>query len=537
MSDSTDPHSAAGSATAPAWSVRTVPLGGGALAHALQQDARLHDWLAPLPATRAAWAARVASVRAQAAGHDWYTPLAPAFAASGAAAQRLARAAREGVVVTTGQQPGLFGGPMYTFSKAMSALAMADVLEAATGCPVAPVFWAATDDADWMEAAVAHVATSTGLTRIALAGPATEGVAMAEVPLGPMDAAHAQLRAACGSAAHAQLLDMVCAAYEPEATIGDAYVRMLRALLEPLGIAVLDASHASVKAVTHPLLVDALEHAAAIEEAVGMRTARIRDAGFTPQVELVDGLSLVFASASVQPGAARVRTRVPVAEAGSVAARAEVGSLGANVLLRPVIERAILPTVAYHAGPGELSYFAQLSPIAEVLRRDVPLAVPRWSGELRDARAEQLAASLGLDDDMLRDPHAAETRVAREHVDADVQDALERLQVAIEAQVRALRGAVARSDSALPPTVVDGLATSLTERLSRFDRRLTASVKRHEVQLMRDVAAVRAALRPDGVSPERKLNLVPMLARFGPAVLDAMRAAARIYVDRLVEGR
>ena len=480
--------------------------------------------------------ARVEAVRAQAAGHDWFTPLAPAFSASGAAAERLARAARGGVVVTTGQQPGLFGGPMYTLSKAMSALAMADALEAASGCPVAPVFWAATDDADWMEAAVTHVATSDGLTRIALNGPATDGVAMADVPLGAMDMAHAQLRAASGSAAHAQLLEMVCAAYQPDATIGDAYVRVLRALLEPLGIAVLDASHASLKAATHPVLVQALENAEAVDRALRTRTEAIRDAGFAPQVELVDGLSLVFASERAAVGAARVRTRVPIADAGEVASRAAVGTLGANVLLRPVVERAILPTVAYHAGPGELSYFAQVAPIADVLGRTVPLAVPRWSGEVREARAEQLATELDLDDDVLRDPHAAETRVARARVDADVQDAFERLQVAMEAQVRALRSAVAQSAMDVPASVVDGLATSLSDRLSRFDRRLSASVKRHDEQLMRDVAAVRAALRPEGTSPERKLNLIPTLARFGPSVLDAMRAAARVYVDRLVEG-
>jgi uncharacterized protein YllA (UPF0747 family) len=81
------------------------------------------------------------------ASRGWLYVLRPAFAASGAAAARLERvAAGRGIVVTTGQQPGLFGGPIYTWSKALSALTLADEIEATTGIPAAPVFWAANDD-------------------------------------------------------------------------------------------------------------------------------------------------------------------------------------------------------------------------------------------------------------------------------------------------------------------------------------------------------------------------------------------------------
>ena len=76
---------------------------------------------------------------------------APGDGRGGRAAR--AKRGREGVVVTTGQQPGLFGGPVYTWSKALSALALADALERATGIPTAPVFWAATYDADFAESA------------------------------------------------------------------------------------------------------------------------------------------------------------------------------------------------------------------------------------------------------------------------------------------------------------------------------------------------------------------------------------------------
>src|SRR5690606_26254070 len=168
-----------------------------------------------------------------------------------------------GAVVTTGQQPGLCGGPIYTWSKALSALALADALEAATGVPVAPVFWAATDDADLAEASTTWVSLPGGAEELRMTGGADEadGLPMADVPLPDLSAQLATLRRASGSIANAPPLELAERAYRPGNSVGDAYVELLRGLLQPLGIAVLGASHPAVRAAGRPLLVDALRRA------------------------------------------------------------------------------------------------------------------------------------------------------------------------------------------------------------------------------------------------------------------------------------
>lgn len=514
----------------------TVPLGGSRLSRAVQEGQIGASWYAPRPEQVAAWRAHAEQVRASLGGTDWMTTLAPAFAATGPAAERLARAAAGGVVVTTGQQPGLFGGPMYTFSKAMSALALANVLEGTTGLPVAPVFWAATDDADWMEAAITHVATHRGLHTARLVGPATDGVAMADVPLGDLTEARAILASACGSAANGAALALVDSAYVAHATIGDAYLHLLRALLEPLGIAVLDAAHPALRTAADPFLRDALRRAPAVHEALTARSREIESAGFAPQVDVVDGLSLVFhtRTESQGDGVQRTRERIPLSNATAMAREATVGSLGANVLLRPVLERALLPTVCYLAGPGEFAYFAQVAPVAVALDAHVPVVAPRWSAELVEHEARARMDRLGLTSAMLSDPHAAEQHVARAQLDDDVSDALERLRITVDTQVRALRESLSGDTAPVDDEVVQGLARDLAHRLDRFERRLVAGVKRREEDSMRAVAAVRAALRPEGKSPERVLNIIPFLARYGDAVLSAMAAAAVPHAERLV---
>ena len=515
--------------------VRSVPLGGTALSRTMQDPEGAATWGMPRPGSPEAWRARAQAVRADFAAGAWLEALRPAFAATGAAVARLARAAEHGVVVTTGQQPGLFGGPAYTISKALTALALADALEAELQVPVAPVFWAATDDADWAEAAEVHVATRAGVRRLALAGPATEGIPMAEVPLGIMEDAWAALEAACGSGAHAAVLAALREAYHPTATVGGAYLAWLRALLAPLGIAVLDASHTAVREAADPVLRRALARAVPLHEALEARSAALEAAGLSPQVELVAGRSLVFRTASDAEGRVQ-RERVALAAAAQAQDAAPLGALGPNVVLRPVVERALLPTVAYAAGPGELAYGAQVAPVAAALEMAVPLFVPRWAGEVVDRRVLDVAAALGIEEGTLESPHGAEALVAQAHLDAGVADALERLRLTVETQVALLGRAVQDAAMPVPPSVVERLGDDLARRLSRQERRLLAAVKRQEVEALRQVAMVRGALRPYGRLPERTLSLVPLLVRYGMPLLQQMAVAARGHADALVRG-
>ncbi len=507
--------------------VRTEALGGSALARAALAGRVPADWYAPTPAGPAAWGDHAAAIRRQFSAGAWYELLGPALDPRGAAAARLAEVAGgAGVVVTTGQQPGLFGGPLYTLGKAISALALADALQAATGVPVAPVFWAATDDTDFAEANHTHVVARGTLVRLAHGTDAPEGTPMSAVPLGPDVAAlGAGLRDAAGTAANAPALRDALEAYAPGATVGGAYVTLLRQLLEPLGITVLDASHVAVREGGFQLLRRALLVSAAVDDAVRARGAEIAAAGFAPQVPEVAGRSLVFRYA----GDGR-KARVPLDEARALVPRAQRAELGPNVLLRPVVERFLLPTAAYVAGPGEYAYFAQVSAVARALAVSQPLAVPRWSGTIVEPQVRRALARLDADVHDLADAHALEARLARARTPASAREALAALRDALDGPLDAL----AAVPGALAPRAVEGARAQLRHKVDRLERRVVAAAKRADAQAARDLEAVRAALRPNGAPQERVLNAVPLLARHGPALVEAMLAAARAHAERVV---
>ncbi|MBK7906851.1 MAG: bacillithiol biosynthesis cysteine-adding enzyme BshC [Gemmatimonadetes bacterium] len=452
----------------------------------------------------------------------------PAFDASGAAAERLERvAAANGIVVTTGQQPGLFGGPTYTLLKAFSALALADRIERETGIPTAPVFWAATDDADFAEASWTAIAEDGVVKRLSVQRAGKDGLVMAEMPIGDTSEQYAALVAAAGSAPHAGVLEALKAAYDPEATVGSAYVRFLRALLEPHGIAVLDAWHPATRAAARPTLVQALRRAPVVDEALALRTVAIERAGFRAQVARVPRLSLVFR------GVVGVKERVPILQATDVADRADA-VLSPNVLLRPIVERRILPTVAYVAGPGEIAYFAQVGAVAEALGTAVPLVVPRWAATIVEPAVDRRLGRLGMVIEDVRAPHDAERRLGDRAVPADIRAGLEGLREDLAKRLGALRESSAAIDDLVPERVIEGARHQLLHRVDRLERRLRAAARARQTEAVQDLAAVRAALMPEGQRQERRLNPVPMLARHGDLLVAQLKAGAAMHAGTLV---
>jgi uncharacterized protein YllA (UPF0747 family) len=330
-----------------------------------------------------------------------------------------------------------------------------------------------------------------------------------------------------GAARHVEALEHAREAYHGRQSIGGAYVALLRRLLEPLGIAVLDAAHEATRAAADETLRHALGRAGDVERALTARNAALRAAGFEPQVAEVSGLSLVF------DGLTSVKRRVRLTEATAMAQRAPRGNLGANVLLRPVLERRLLPTAAYVAGPGELAYFAQVGAVADALGLERPRAVPRWSCTIHEPHVARILERLGLTADDLRDPHAAETRLARAEMPASVRAALDTLRA--EASRASVTLATSPDATGLVPSpVAEGLRRQIEHRITRVERRFVAALKRREADTLRDVATARASLWPLGAKQERTLNFLPFLARHGESLLAEMRARAREHAEALV---
>jgi bacillithiol synthase len=197
------------------------------------------------------------------------------------------------------------------------------------------------------------------------------------------------------------------------------------------------------------------------------------------------------------------------------------------------VERSILPTVAYVAGPAEIAYMAQVTAVADVLGEPRPLGIPRWSGTVMEPHVKRLMQSHNLSMDDVRTPDRAERVVAEGRSPGDAVKSLH----AIREHVRSDLSALAASTDLLGARTIEGAQRDMDHRVSRLERRLLAAVKKRELDAMRDIATIRASLMPLGKRQERVLNPLPMLARHGERLWSELRSHAADHVRQVVEGK
>ncbi|HEY4186839.1 MAG TPA: bacillithiol biosynthesis cysteine-adding enzyme BshC [Polyangia bacterium] len=464
-------------------------------------------------------------------------------------------------VVVSGQQVGLFLGPLYTFYKAASAIAVARAIEGESGVRCVPLFWLQTEDHDFAEIAGCQVASTDGapVTLTLASEPAEEARrSVAHRMLGPEVTALVEaLGTHLGDGPGAQeVMAALRAHYAPGRPLAQAFAGALATVFADEGLLFLDPRDPRVAALAAPVYRRSLEAAAVIDERLGARASAMNDAGFIEQVPLRPGSSLLFFHADdprgprhrlrrgEAPGQWRTTMGETVPEAALLRLLADTPlRFSTSALLRPIVQDTLLPTVAYVGGPAEVSYFAQLMPLYPLFDLTPPLIVPRARFTCIDARARRLLEALKLEPRDLGRPTAellARLPVSRP-ADAPDPAALKRIVAEqLTAQVAGIADAIVAARPHLARAAArtrHSVAHALTRLTDRYARELLDAdvVTRRQLQRLQDL------LYPGGAPQERVYGWPTLAAQLGPATLKRLvfeqLAQAGPYVTEALELR
>ena len=469
-----------------------------------------------------------------------------------------ALAAGETAVVVSGQQVGLFLGPLYTFYKAASAVAIARALQAEAGVRCVPLFWLQTEDHDFAEIAGCTVASERAggrPTRLALPAESPDQArrSVAHRHLGPeIVGVLDELAGHLGDGAPARAVMMLLRAhYVAGRPLAAAFAGALAELFAEEGLLFLDPRDARVARAAAPLYRRALEDAPVVDRQLAEQAARLAQAGFDEQVPLRAGSPLVFVHRGGPEGPRfRLQRRETepdrrprdddgdyvLAGTDEVVSSREVVrrleheplSCSTSALLRPLIQDALLPTAAYVGGPAEVSYFAQLIPLYGLFELPPPLVIPRARFRCVDARARRLLDQLGLEpDDLTRPPSELMAKVAVSRAtDAPDPAALERLvHDEIAPRVAELAEAVARSRPELA-RAAERTRDSVTHVLARLTERYGRALLDRDTVTRERLTRLRHLLLPDGEPQERTYGWTSLAARVGAEPLKQQVFAA-----------
>jgi bacillithiol biosynthesis cysteine-adding enzyme BshC len=480
----------------------------------------------------------------------WRPELEPALIAAPGTREALARLREPGaLVVTTGQQPGLFVGPAYVIHKALSARALARHLTTRWRRPVVPIYWIPGDDHDLSEVASASWIAGDGAqvtVQLAARAPDAPLTPLWREPLGEqvtgLLATLEQSLPASDGRDH--IVAWLRRHYRPGATVAGAFGHALAELLAPLGVLCLDSTHATVKTAARPVLLQALEQAAPLEADLSARAEELDALGINTGVAVGDGAALVFVDGPLGRDRLvreenafhlrRARERLSLVEITRMA-ELDPGRLSANVLLRPVLESALLPTVAYIAGPGELRYLELARPIYRRLGVTRQMPVPRWSGLVVEPRITRLLDKLGATLDELSEPGVLEGRIARAALPPETDSAF----TALRELVARGYDPVIRTAAAVDPTLERPAIAAKGQALHAIgdlETKLLRHARKREATELAQVTRARASVRPGGKPQERVLTLAGFLARYGTGLLDDLASHVDAWYARALEG-
>jgi bacillithiol biosynthesis cysteine-adding enzyme BshC len=447
----------------------------------------------------------------------------------------------DGFVVTTGQQAGLFGGPLYTVYKTLSAMRLAEKLEFLLDRPILPLFWVAADDHDWAE--VNHVSVldrSGSLVGIAVEAPGDlPQHSMADRQLGPhiTNAIAALADALPVTEFTPGLLDMVRSTYRPEVSVASAFEELLANLFQDHDLLLMSGAHAAVKQAALPVFLRELQNSDAHAERVKRQTARLEAEGYDAQVPTDSGAANLFLHDEhgrerlVREDGAwslrRTKRRLADDEVERLM-RETPARFSANVLLRPVLESSVLPTVAYVGGPAEVGYFAQIGCLFRAHDVEPPLVFPRFQLTLVEGRVRRVLEKFGLEvTDFERPLHEVAASLIRDDLPPDVTAAAEAMRDALrEGYARMTRAAVE-----VDPTLDGWLSKQRNGALNALEdaeRKVASHLRKRKETELAQLGRAAVSLAPEGSPQERVLNVLPFLARYGPDLIRDMKASLSV---------
>ncbi|MFN8389093.1 MAG: bacillithiol biosynthesis cysteine-adding enzyme BshC [Bdellovibrionota bacterium] len=457
------------------------------------------------------------------------------------------------VVLVTGQQMGLFLGPLFTAYKAISVIENAKALEAETNTPVVPLFWLQSEDHDVDEVNVCTLpAASGGIiklgTKLDETIPArvsvSERMFLDDLP----NVLHEALSVAHTDEERSALFRDH---YRVGASFSSAFRGAMAQLFETDGLLFFDPRHPSLLPLVQPIYERAFADLDAIDELLLRRVQELRAEDLPEQVHVRAGSPLFFFRKGSGTGPrfrlSREGSAYTLIGDGEQLSGDEVLSLLRNeperfsstALLRPLIQDLLLPSAGYVGGPAEINYFRQIEPLYAHFGIEQPVVYPRGSFLLLEPKARRLLDQLGLPQDILRsDSRNLTKEILARSLPEDVQPAVLEARLN-DGLMRVLEDAKTRAE-AVDPRFSAAFDRS-EEKLSRavsgiLDRYRKLVLDRDKITKER-AEKLQVLVAPEGVPQERSYSFLPFWCKYGPALLEAVRSAFVPYngETRIVE--
>jgi bacillithiol biosynthesis cysteine-adding enzyme BshC len=435
---------------------------------------------------------------------------------------------REGAfAVVTGQQVGLFGGPLLALFKVGSALALAKQIEA-LGVDCVPVFWLASEDHDLAEVNQSLLLTHDfQLASFKAATRGIEGAPVSTIRFG--EGTNEAVGRAAELLGESLAADYLRESYAEGETFSNAYAKLYTRIFGEHGLILLDPADPELHRIATPLFADAVRRTAEIDDALLARNRELQTEKYHEQVKVTAESTPLFAlveGARVPIHRANGQFRIgrEVVSGDELQRRVETApeDFSANVLLRPVLQDYWLPTLAYIGGPAEVAYFAQAAVVYEKLLGRVTPILARMSATLVEPRIERLLTKYQVDlpelfhgECQLRDCMAARS------LPPELKQDFDQARRAVEEAMQRASGSLQKLDSTLVEAATRA-SSKMRYQVDRLEKRAAQAELRRTEIITRHAAQIENAVYPNKTLQEREIAGLYFYAKYGPELVNRL---------------
>ncbi|MEW6233758.1 MAG: bacillithiol biosynthesis cysteine-adding enzyme BshC [Candidatus Omnitrophota bacterium] len=434
-------------------------------------------------------------------------------------------------LIIAGQQPGLLGGPLYTFYKILHAIHLSRRLSAETQKTFLPAFWNATEDDDISEIASLYWLSKEKTLAAYHWGLDKENrrpyfsISKNELPINDL------LDCLRGSLHPTEfvdtILDKIRSCYDRSDSYPDFFDRLIWMLFPNEGLIIVRPDDPYIRRESRRILEREIAEPAHAAQCVEEAGARLQVQGLTPPIHKRADRTSFFLVEEGRRWPLFVRDGEFETTNGKRWSRAELlrkldeqpEAFSASAVLRPAIQDALLPTMAAILGPNELAYHFLLKDIYAQHGVPRPCLERRFGFTLLEGREKKLLERYGLEpNDLAQHPAALAKRIAQQESGRE-RDAMRRAaEKALIEYFQTLEERARQTD----PTILKTLEKN-HRRIQQEIENSENLVSRREAEknqtLLLQLQSLQCALLPEGDLQERRLNIFYYLLKYGPSFL------------------
>lgn len=439
------------------------------------------------------------------------------------------------LVIATGQQVGLFTGPLYTVYKAITAVKLAERLQGVLGVKVVPVFWMASDDHDFAE-----------INQVTVCPSDENPITLTLRPVDPEDRRSASDRrfgpeiaavldayqTALGTAPVAlDVINLLTSACPPDRSLSDGFARLMARLFKDRGLVIVDPTDPALKPLVQPIFERELLNPTVSTQAVRHAADQLTVAGYHPQLDRQSDTVNLFRYEDGQRSAltyregrfhSRNEQTVLDSDAALDLVRSNPTLFSHNVITRPIVQDTLFPALAYVGGPAEIGYYAQLREVYQQYDLPFPVVYPRASLTLIEPRIARLLEKhdLAVSDFASGAMETFHQRL-RDEMPESLVTSFHRIRADVARQLAELGEQVVPVDPTLQ-RLTEAALRKMEYELDRIEDKTLQALKRSH-RLMRDqIVRAETQLYPNRQPQERVANIWGYIAVYGFGFMDTL---------------